>query len=54
MLIVVQGEHEALYKKTLVADQIHWITNPPTLPVKVTAKIRYRQADQPCFVEGNR
>lgn len=25
---------------------------PPTLPARLTAKTRYRQADQPCTVEA--
>lgn len=50
VLIVVQGEHPALFKTTLTTSSLHWINAAPTLPVKVTAKIRYRQPDQPCII----
>lgn len=50
-LYVAQGEHHpALYHESLVADAVHWI-NPPRPQARLTAKTRYRQADQPCRVE---
>lgn len=50
-LIVVQGaDHPALFKQSLTTSHIHWINHPPTLPVKLTAKTRYRQADQSCTI----
>lgn len=52
VLIVVQGEHPALFKDSLIASHLHWINEPPSLPIKVTAKTRYRQADQPCIIEA--
>lgn len=51
ILIVVQGEHPALYKSELVCSQITWIDQAPALPCALTAKTRYRQADQSCRVE---
>jgi tRNA-specific 2-thiouridylase len=52
VLIVAQGEHPRLYAKSLIAEQMHWINNPPTsFPLQIGAKIRYRQADQPCIIE---
>lgn len=52
VLIVVQGDqHPALFKPSLVTSAIHWINQPPTLPVNLQAKTRYRQADQACVVE---
>lgn len=52
VLIVVQGEHPRLYTKSLIAEQLHWINSPPSqFPLAVTAKTRYRQADQPCIIE---
>lgn len=47
VLIVVQGEHPALYRSELVVGAIHWI-NDFSSEQQLTAKIRYRQADQPC------
>lgn len=50
-LIVVQGDHPALYKKTLVVNDIHWINAIPNFKKPLNAKIRYRQKDQICFIE---
>lgn len=52
VLIVAQGsDHPALFSSALLAGQISWINNPaPTLPLSCHAKIRYRQADQPCTI----
>jgi tRNA-uridine 2-sulfurtransferase len=52
ILVVAQGEDPSLYAKSLITGPIHWINDlaekiPPTL----TAKIRYRQADQACQIE---
>ncbi len=49
-LLVAQGEHPALYRDSLQADDIHWIGEAPTLPFKCNAKTRYRQADQACTI----
>jgi tRNA-specific 2-thiouridylase len=55
-LIVVQGhEHPLLKSSSLVAAGVHWIGPPPRewerrQPLRCTAKIRYRQADQICTV----
>ncbi len=52
-LVVVQGrEHPALYAEELEAEEVHWISgHAPALPLRCTAKIRYRQEDQTCSVE---
>lgn len=52
-LIVVQGqEHPLLYKPSLQAAQLHWtLGTRPQNPAKLSAKIRYRQVDQPCRIE---
>ena len=47
-LIVVQGEHPALFKSNLTCSQLTWTHHAPTLPITLMAKTRYRQADQPC------
>jgi len=51
VLLAVQGsDHPALFSSSLRIGQIHWINGMPELPLKCRAKIRYRQADQPCVV----
>jgi len=51
-LIVVQGDHSRLYHQSLTASNPHWIANPPILSLACTAKIRYRQQSQKCFVSS--
>jgi len=49
-LLVVQGKnHPALFKTSLVANQLHWI-NGEAKPsdFRCNAKVRYRQSDQAC------
>ena len=55
VLVVAQGnEHPALFKTQLTATDVIWISGePPTLPLACSAKIRYRQADQPCEVSAS-
>ncbi len=57
-VIVEQGsDHPSLYKQHLEATEMTWVADPPSLPFACTAKIRYRQADQPCtitHIEGDR
>ena len=49
VLYVEQGEHHpALYSEALLAGQLHWIGDEPSLPGKRRAKSRYRQPDQDC------
>ncbi len=50
-LVVVQGEdHPSLKHSQLNVETIEWINQASTLPLTCTAKIRYRQQDQPCEV----
>jgi tRNA-uridine 2-sulfurtransferase len=54
VLIVTQGQdHPALFAQTLTAKSPHWI-HPPSkgFPLKVAAKTRYRQTDQPCMINS--
>ena len=53
-LIVAQGHgHPSLFHTTLECDQMHWVNNrEPETSFSCTAKIRYRQKDQSCFVEA--
>jgi len=50
VLLVVQGnDHPALFKRSLTAGAIYWVGGePPALPLRCTAKARYRQPDQTC------
>jgi len=51
-LVVVQGtDHPKLFSKGLLARQINWIGEPPVLPGRFTAKVRYRAPDAPCAIE---
>jgi tRNA-specific 2-thiouridylase len=48
-LIVVQGhDHSGLLSDSLDASEPEWVGNSPDNGSKLTAKIRYRQADQVC------
>ncbi len=53
-LIVVQGNaHPLLFSKSLIAAQLHWISpRPPSLACQLSARIRYRQADQDCTLSA--
>jgi tRNA-specific 2-thiouridylase len=52
-LVVAQGhDHPALLSHRLEADTLTWVAGePPALPLRCTAKTRYRQTDQTCVVE---
>ncbi|MEJ2391466.1 MAG: tRNA 2-thiouridine(34) synthase MnmA [Gammaproteobacteria bacterium] len=52
ILIVVQGhDHILLMGNWLEAEQLEWVSdNPPALPLRCTAKTRYRQHDAPCTI----
>ncbi len=52
-LYVVQGEnHPALFSRGLAAGELHWVAGAaPALPLRCTAKTRYRQPDQDCVLE---
>jgi len=54
VLIVCQGkDHPSLFASSLVSEPPAWINaDPPNMPLRCTAKIRYRQADQNCLVEA--
>ena len=47
--VLVVTQHAAhLERDWLIAESINWLEAPDRLPVKLNAKIRYRQADQAC------
>ncbi len=55
-LIVTQGhQHPALYARTLVAEDVHWVAcRQFQFPLRCQAKTRYRQMDQPCQIDIRR
>ncbi len=43
------ADHPSLFSPSLIASQLTWVAEPPpSFPFRCTAKIRYRQEDQPC------
>lgn len=51
---VARGDsHPALHQNELLATEVTWVGNPPTFPLKCTAKVRYRAADVACTVLDN-
>ena len=52
VLLVAQGtDHPALYKQALSAIDLHWVSGQaPASPYHCSAKVRYRQNDQPCTI----
>lgn len=52
VLIAVQGgNHPLLFSAELTSVPVDWVAMaPPALPARLTAKTRYRQADQACTV----
>jgi tRNA-specific 2-thiouridylase len=53
VLIAVQGaDHPALLQSALQASEVSWLAGAaPSERFACTAKVRYRQTDQPCEVE---
>ncbi|MFN7088781.1 MAG: tRNA 2-thiouridine(34) synthase MnmA, partial [Candidatus Paceibacteria bacterium] len=49
ILYVAKGEnHPALYTNEIIAKDMHWVSGKmPTFPLRVQARIRYRQSLQP-------
>lgn len=53
VVYLAQGfNHPALFAQDLVASELHWVSREggPKTPFACTAKIRYRQEDQPCTI----
>jgi len=51
VVIVEQGEAPELFSDTLIATDLSWVDKEPELPIKCTAKIRYRTPDEACRLE---
>ncbi len=50
-LVVVQGtDNPALYKSSLLANQLNWLRKVPAEGAKLRAKTRYRQEAQSCTI----
>ena len=51
-LVVGQGhEHPRLLRTTLAVKEVHWVAgSPPAAQFQATARVRYRQADQPVTI----
>lgn len=53
VLLAVQGKnHPLLFKEWLTTQQVFWVNGEPELPLRCTAKVRYRQPDQACTIEA--
>jgi tRNA-uridine 2-sulfurtransferase len=53
-VILAQGDdHPALYTDGLIAHELNWLVDAPNSSFRATARVRYRQKDEPCFVEIN-
>lgn len=51
IVYIEQGkEHPALYADMLYAEDISWVNDSPPFPLNCTAKVRYRQMDEPCSI----
>ena len=48
---VTLGPKTALFSKTAMVPQFHWISGEaPDVPIRCAAKIRYRHPEQPCLL----
>jgi len=51
VVLVERGaDHPALFCLEIWADTLNWVKEIPSIPFRCSAKIRYRQADQPCEI----
>jgi len=48
--IVVVGPNEALMKNEMTVSSVNWIVSAPSRPIRVDAKIRYREEPRPAVV----
>ena len=49
---VVLSGNDSLFLRALTARQVNWLAcAPPSAPLRLRAKVRYRMAEQPCTVE---
>lgn len=51
VVTVIQGDdHPMLYQSEIRVKELSWVGEPPTLPLRCTAKVRYRTQDTPCTI----
>lgn len=50
VVIVEQGEAPELFSDELIATDLSWVEERPTLPLRCSAKIRYRSPDESCLL----
>ncbi len=51
LFVVQDGQHRLLMSTRLVAARLNWISGqPPAVGSRLSAKVRYRQPDQPCRI----
>lgn len=49
---VILSDNQSLFSSALTADNVNWIAcAPPSSPLQLRAKVRYRMSEQPCVVE---
>ena len=51
-LVVAREYDEELFKESLVASDVNWISAEPKLPLRCKIKIRYRQPDQDATIRS--
>jgi tRNA-specific 2-thiouridylase len=52
VVYVERGEHPAMYSSELTATESSWVSGTePKTPIRLRAKVRYRQSDQECVIE---
>lgn len=53
VVIIEQGDdHPSLYQSALIATDLSWVAGTPSLPLRCSAKVRYRQPEQPCTIHS--
>jgi tRNA-uridine 2-sulfurtransferase len=51
VLIAVQGpDHPLLFSRELSLDNLHWLVEPPSAPLRCTVRVRHRHTDQPAVL----
>lgn len=47
------ANHPALFRSELIVQDLTWVAEKPSLPLRATAKVRYRQIDTPCTLDAS-
>ena len=51
--LILTQDPAALYNDELTASSLNWLGEPPSLPLRCTAKVRHRQPDQAAWVSAD-